>query len=137
MCPSVKRTHKFHFDVVLKRILNEFLRSDASSQQADSFTLLQEMVNSVKQGLQDFSKPETVNGAIHLSESIFSCCTTPERFRKAYESLAPALTENVQKCFDMFRASAEVFKQQGAESPAAAEITQQLKLITNWVSMHN
>jgi len=37
----------------------------------------------------------------------------------------------------MFRASAEIFKQQGAEGPAAAEITQQLKLITNWVSMHN
>jgi len=91
----VKRTHKFHFDVVLKRILTEFLRSDSSTQQADSFGLLNEIVNSVKQGLLDFSKPETVNGAIHLSESVFSCCSTPDRFRIVYEQLAPALTDNV------------------------------------------
>lgn len=41
---SIKRTHKFHFDVVVKRMILEFLRSDSSNQQQESFQLLNEIL---------------------------------------------------------------------------------------------
>lgn len=83
-----------------------------------------------------------MTGAVYLAESLFHCCQTPERFRIAFEQLAPALTDNLQKCFEMFRNSSSAFNQlQGdqltVENPIAVEISTYLKLILNWVSIHN
>ena len=50
----IKRTHKFHMDVVLKRLILLFLQSDASSQQQESFQLLNEILTMIKTGLANF-----------------------------------------------------------------------------------
>jgi hypothetical protein len=86
--------------VIIKRILLEFIRTDKSQQQQDTYTLLREIVENIKSGCADFGKPETVAGAIALADCTFNASTgAQERFRFVFEQLSLPMTECFKKCY--------------------------------------
>ncbi len=72
VAPKLEMKYKHHFSVVLNRLFNTIQQMDMSPQQADSFTLLSELVIQIKQGLENISAHDSVIGAIQLAETAFT-----------------------------------------------------------------